>query len=534
MLCLECKQIRFQGVKTLKVGKPNCPFQDIAKDVTARGSLSVEQAASAVYTSQLELLKKMNLRELKTVNANAVLNAVRVSMMDILPAETDRTEIANHALTTHKKLKENVSKLMDKLSKPAMTLSRIPTTPVRTVNPPRRDTPILKTPKIADHRMNSGPGLTAARVSCTDTCQFGRLQKGKEIECSLCQACFHRACVGVKPASRPAFWICQNCRDIPNTVKSLVLLSQSQQKELSQLRSENATLTTLIEEQRAEFDKLSQPPNIAHHPEPAVEPAGGDQEEAIINTPSVKHSTDAVLLIGDSIIRDISEHGLENTTVKCIRGGRIKDIKHELDTTEVSRFSCVMVHVGTNDCTSEYKLKEGADAYVDLVNGLKTRAPETHVVLSTICPRTDNVQHDNRVSRINEDIRELAAEAECGLVENNCSAADLDASLRDRKGLHLSKAGTRKLLRNFNATRKIIIKRRDSDVREQPSMASSSRARNPTLDRTSPRRSTTKRCFFCGERNHMKDSCRHGKPLQCYTCHGFGHKSHMDLCHFAN
>ena len=32
------------------------------------------------------------------------------------------------------------------------------------------------------------------------------------------------------------------------------------------------------------------------------------------------------------------------------------------------------------------------------------------------------------------------------------------------------------------------------------------------------------RCFNCGERSHTIDTCRHRHPLQCYNCHGNGHK----------
>ena len=39
-------------------------------------------------------------------------------------------------------------------------------------------------------------------------------------------------------------------------------------------------------------------------------------------------------------------------------------------------------------------------------------------------------------------------------------------------------------------------------------------------------------CFFCGEQNHMKRSCRHGHPLVCKQCSRPGHKAKM--CHLYN
>ena len=32
-------------------------------------------------------------------------------------------------------------------------------------------------------------------------------------------------------------------------------------------------------------------------------------------------------------------------------------------------------------------------------------------------------------------------------------------------------------------------------------------------------------CYYCNERNHRRDSCRHGQPIQCDVCHEYGHKS---------
>ena len=31
-------------------------------------------------------------------------------------------------------------------------------------------------------------------------------------------------------------------------------------------------------------------------------------------------------------------------------------------------------------------------------------------------------------------------------------------------------------------------------------------------------------CFYCGERGHNTDKCRHGMKIQCYNCGNVGHK----------
>ena len=41
-------------------------------------------------------------------------------------------------------------------------------------------------------------------------------------------------------------------------------------------------------------------------------------------------------------------------------------------------------------------------------------------------------------------------------------------------------------------------------------------------------------CGLCGERNHRSWSCKHGMPIQCYTCHANGHKSKFCNAHHGN
>ena len=37
--------------------------------------------------------------------------------------------------------------------------------------------------------------------------------------------------------------------------------------------------------------------------------------------------------------------------------------------------------------------------------------------------------------------------------------------------------------------------------------------------------STHTTCFFCGERGHVRDNCRHGGKVECNSCHRLGHKA---------
>ena len=227
----------------------------------------------------------------------------------------------------------------------------------------------------------------------------------------------------------------------------------------------------------------------------------------------------STLLIGDSILRDINERGLEQTTVKCGRGGKITDIHKVLrQEMDVTNYDCDIVHAGTNDCTSEAKFNDGTEALTSLVKFLKDRAPKSKKVLSTVCPRSDNVQHDNRASRLNSVLREVAKAEKWELVENDGSSEDIDNSSLNKDGLHLSKEGTRKLIRHINDSHKHdkIIKRerRSSSAHE----SDNNRERHTQYHRhhRHHQQPDKRRCFFChvcGEHNHMKNNCRFGRPI---------------------
>ena len=61
--------------------------------------------------------------------------------------------------------------------------------------------------------------------------------------------------------------------------------------------------------------------------------------------------------------------------------------------------------------------------------------------------------------------------------------------------LHLSDRGTSKLLNAYNDKLLILKEKTKSDS-----------------------------CFYCGERGHNTDKCRHGMKIQCYNCGNVGHK----------
>lgn len=536
------------------------------KMAASPSNMSIEQAVEAVCSSQTSMLNKMNLSELSAVNTKLMLSNIRTSMTSILPEDADKVAIANHALSILNKLKSHLEARIQELSKPEISLSQSILQPPLCKPENHQDSSQLLTPEPAQDEQQAeyqdtvgataaDISTTAAKIACIHECLSQHLETGKakELQCSLCQDHFHKLCVGTK--TTPRTWICPRCTELPSLVRSLVLRMEIHEKELVELRQENVTLVHLLNEQRGEIQQLCES-NIAQHQKSTTRRSEvstntmGDrlafptQEDVqSVGLPAADdvhlHSSRSRrqnLIIGDSIVRDIHERGLSNTSVKCIRGGKVKDIKDELDSRDIQEYSAVIFHVGTNNCTTEDKYKDGVSQYRELVQGIKSHAPATKLVLSTICPRDDNARSQQRVVRFNKEIRKIAEDHSCEIVDNDVNFIDHDGpntAYLNSRGLHLSSKGTRTLLRNMNNKLNIIHARPGP---RPPQSSNGGGRREPRFRRDSNRelghhRETTGNCNYCGFSNHTTKDCKYDHPLRCFVCNELGHKAN---CHHGH
>ncbi len=206
-----------------------------------------------------------------------------------------------------------------------------------------------------------------------------------------------------------------------------------------------------------------------------------------------------------------------------MRGAKVSDIDKKL--TKPEEYESIIIHGGTNDCTKDEDVEPAKAAFVNLIKSTRDKAPETKIFVSTICPRMDdNGKNQPRVDNMNNFLKDIVNSTDkCEIIDNDLNFKlrnnDTDESALNGSKLHLSKAGTRKLLKNFHAAKPVIKSTRKSSneqmKRTRPQNAKGDKSNNMTNKRG---------CYFCGEMNHQQKDCRHGKAVKCHTCGTLGHK----------
>ena len=222
------------------------------------------------------------------------------------------------------------------------------------------------------------------------------------------------------------------------------------EKQLNALKTENLTLTTLIQEQRDMLQNLQK-----------YNMTSTQQQQP---TPDISVTTsDSTLIIGDSIIKDINENGLDNVSVACLPGGKVKTISESLAQKNTGNYDAIIIHGGTNDCTSDENVTNGVSCYREMVSNVQQRSPNTKIYISTICPRADKDEHQARVDKMNDKLKEIAREtSNCNIINDDANFKlkndEPDINSLNKSKLHLKPCGTKKLLMNFHAARPILKK----------------------------------------------------------------------------
>ena len=148
-----------------------------------------------------------------------------------------------------------------------------------------------------------------------------------------------------------------------------------------------------------------------------------------------------IYLIGDSILKHLQGYeiskSLENckTYVKSFLGAKIRDMQDYVKPALRENPNQIIIHVGTNDLTSNKRPEQIAESIIGVATSLKSDA--CYVLVSSITMRND--QHRKKAAEVNTILKELSKEKKLYYInlEKKITVKHLNGSK-----LHLNKKGS--------------------------------------------------------------------------------------------
>ena len=355
------------------------------------------------------------------------------------------------------------------------------------------------------------------------------------IRCCHCAIWFHTDCMGLTKDEAVGVWPCQECRQMYSQIKKLLEVQETNSATLRAITKTNDFLQTSLDKVTADLKaKTSQCDKLQDEVIKLRVEVGTYKAQLDKNTWRDFRCKKA-LLAGDSLLRDVDEQKLNNTTVTSMSGARIKDLADHMDAVDAeSRYNSVYLCVGTNDCgDKEADIDAAATSYKTMVTKLTDRvAKPSDIIISSVPPRTDNKDHQERVEALNTALTNVAEDTGATFINNNTTftlpTGEANDGYLDADGVHLSKNGTNRLVKNL----KVPIKAQSTDVTKNkiPSTSSVNDSGWKIVKKDQRRRNknnpiNVRGCQNCGETNHNVGTCRHGSKLKCHACNKLGHKA---------
>ena len=163
--------------------------------------------------------------------------------------------------------------------------------------------------------------------------------------------------------------------------------------------------------------------------------------------------TQNTMLLGSSIIRDVSEDKLISTKVVCKHDGHTKHINEVVNTMSrcSESYDKTILVIGGNDCASpDSKTPSDMDDYKNLITSTKRVAKS--ITVSSICPRLHTETQDI-ITAVNAGLQVMCQDEGVGFIDNTSSFHLQDGSVNDgyfhRDGIHLTWQATNKLGKNL-------------------------------------------------------------------------------------
>ena len=158
-----------------------------------------------------------------------------------------------------------------------------------------------------------------------------------------------------------------------------------------------------------------------------------------------------MIVIGDSLLRDIDGKQIRGVRVICKRGGYIADVK-DLLLAHNKQYHHLILHVGTNDADLSLETSDVLEEFRPLLEAAVARADVVSV--SALCPRLHGNRVQTMVEAVNVGLEQLAVGLDCQFISHDGNFRHQDNTISetmfDEDGLHLSRYGTMKLMLNLS------------------------------------------------------------------------------------
>ena len=150
---------------------------------------------------------------------------------------------------------------------------------------------------------------------CVPNCLHSGKSPNELIQCHLCQSWIHPECVGEDSKDIVGIWTCTTCRQLPVLVARLVEKTSSLETLIEKLTFSNQQLVALVVEQQQDLRKLCE--NISIPTTTTTDAA---------DSPHISDAKSVTLLVGNSLLRDVSAVGIDTIAVRRKSGATLADI----------------------------------------------------------------------------------------------------------------------------------------------------------------------------------------------------------------
>ena len=198
--------------------------------------------------------------------------------------------------------------------------------------------------------------------------------------------------------------------------------SRNEKREFTQVTRRNREISTIVDtsnslETKNQYEVLSisdqeDDVNISVAKAILTEPLEAGQQKLTISstdtTPKDRNSKPTILLVGDSMIKDISPHKLSKSSIRKLTypGKRAEEIASEIRRAHVhSPTSEVIIHAGTNNLITKSS-KECCDNIQHLSSTIQNKFKEARIAISGLITSKD-VDVALKIHETNELLKEL-------------------------------------------------------------------------------------------------------------------------------